>query len=101
MQTKFLEEICLLFKGMKLLIKHVYCNICSYNKTGVILLLSIDGIVLHRLRGHDEDIHSIVWCPVSGENFKKAPKPYVDYDDPFGPGKYKYNSSSVVSSISI
>lgn len=60
--------------------KNIIC-FCRY-KTGVIILYDIrDGSVIHRLRGHDDEIHSIVWCPIPGEDFKPA-KQYRDLDKP-------------------
>lgn len=37
-----------------------------------------EGRVLQRLRGHDEDVLCVAWCPVPGENFKT----YQDLDNP-------------------
>ncbi|XP_048244264.1 gem-associated protein 5-like [Haliotis rufescens] len=39
-------------------------------KSGNILLLDMSsrGYIQHRLRGHDDEVHSVVWCPVPGEN---------------------------------
>lgn len=34
----------------------------------VIIDISKKGEVIHRLRGHDDEIHSIAWCPLSGED---------------------------------
>lgn len=34
----------------------------------VIIDISKKGEVMHRLRGHDDEIHSIAWCPLSGED---------------------------------
>lgn len=51
-------------------------------KTGVILIIEMkdwrEGRVLQRLRGHDEDVLCVAWCPVPGENFKT----YQDLDNP-------------------
>ena len=48
----------------------------------MILLYDIrDGSVVHRLRGHDDEVHSLAWCPIQGENFR-PPKPYRDLDKP-------------------
>ncbi|XP_033744086.1 gem-associated protein 5-like [Pecten maximus] len=54
-------------------------------KTGLILILDVkkEGQILQRLRGHDEDIQCLVWCPVIGENFKPPKPAYRDWDDPF------------------
>ena len=51
---------------------HLRC-ICRY-KSGLILLIDVKkgGYILNRLRGHDEEIHSLAWCPVPGEEFKPA-----------------------------
>ncbi|XP_060082615.1 gem-associated protein 5-like [Ylistrum balloti] len=53
-------------------------------KTGLILILDVkrDGQILQRLRGHDEDIQCLVWCPIIGENFKPPKPEYRDLDDP-------------------
>ncbi|KAL6084100.1 hypothetical protein STEG23_009091 [Scotinomys teguina] len=39
-------------------------------KDGIVVIIDISkkGEVIHRLRGHDDEIHSIVWCPLSGED---------------------------------
>lgn len=34
----------------------------------VIIDISKKGEVIHRLRGHDDEIHSIAWCPLFGED---------------------------------
>lgn len=34
----------------------------------VIIDISKKGEVIHRLRGHDDEIHSIAWCPLPGED---------------------------------
>jgi gem associated protein 5 len=34
----------------------------------VIIDISKKGEVIHRFRGHDDEIHSIVWCPLPGED---------------------------------
>ena len=48
------------------------------------------GYILQKLRGHDEEIHSLVWCPVPGEEFKPAAGKQQDITDleTFGVGKY-------------
>lgn len=30
--------------------------------------ISKKGEIVHRLRGHDDEIHSLAWCPVLGED---------------------------------
>lgn len=39
-------------------------------KDGMIVLIDVSkkGEVMHRLRGHDDEIHSLAWSPVAGEN---------------------------------
>ena len=58
------------------------CFFLNRYKTGVILIVEMkewkDGQVLQRLRGHDEDVFCLAWCPIPGENFKT----YQDLDDP-------------------
>ncbi|KAJ8298182.1 hypothetical protein KUTeg_024713 [Tegillarca granosa] len=46
-------------------------------RTGVIVLVDVkkEGTILQRLRGHDEDIQSLVWCPVTGEDFTMKDTP--------------------------
>jgi len=43
-------------------------------KSGVILVLDVrkEVQVLQRLRGHDEEVHCVVWCPISGEDYKMS-----------------------------
>ena len=43
-------------------------------RSGTILLLDVKrgGYILQKLRGHDEEVHSLVWCPIPGEEFKPA-----------------------------
>ncbi|XP_066469603.1 gem-associated protein 5 [Tiliqua scincoides] len=38
-------------------------------KDGIIAVIDINrkGEVVHRLRGHDDEIHSLAWCPLLGE----------------------------------
>lgn len=39
-------------------------------KDGMIVLIDVSkkGEVMHRLRGHDDEIHSLAWSPVAGED---------------------------------
>ncbi|EGW06055.1 Gem-associated protein 5 [Cricetulus griseus] len=39
-------------------------------KDGIVVIIDISkkGEVIHRLRGHDDEIHSIAWCPLFGED---------------------------------
>ena len=40
-------------------------------KTGIVLVVDISGQrsdVLQRLRGHDEEVHSVSWCPPTGSD---------------------------------
>ncbi|CAI9170742.1 unnamed protein product [Rangifer tarandus platyrhynchus] len=57
----------------------IFCLTCSPHhedlvaigyKNGVVVIIDISkkGEVMHRLRGHDDEIHSIAWCPLSGED---------------------------------
>ncbi|XP_061473449.1 gem-associated protein 5 isoform X2 [Rhineura floridana] len=56
----------------------VFCLTCSPHhenlvaigyKDGIVVVIDISrkGDVVHRLRGHDDEIHSLAWCPVLGE----------------------------------
>ncbi|XP_054981226.1 gem-associated protein 5 isoform X1 [Sorex araneus] len=56
----------------------IFCLTCSPHhdhlvglgyKDGVVLVIDISkkGEVLHRFRGHDDEIHSVAWCPLPGE----------------------------------
>lgn len=59
-------------------------------KTGQILLLDVKkgGIIVSRLRGHDVEVFSVVWCPIPGENFKPAQTSQDITDlETFGVGK--------------
>ncbi|XP_020761306.2 gem-associated protein 5 isoform X1 [Odocoileus virginianus] len=57
----------------------IFCLTCSPHhedlvaigyKNGIVVIIDISkkGEVMHRLRGHDDEIHSIAWCPLSGED---------------------------------
>lgn len=43
-------------------------SVFSY-KDGMVVIIDISRKkeVLHRLRGHDDEIHCLAWCPVPGE----------------------------------
>ncbi|XP_077182554.1 gem-associated protein 5 isoform X3 [Paroedura picta] len=56
----------------------IFCLTCSPHhenlvaigyKDGIVVIIDISrkGEVVHRLRGHDDEIHSLAWCPVLGE----------------------------------
>ncbi|XP_053147146.1 gem-associated protein 5 isoform X2 [Hemicordylus capensis] len=56
----------------------IFCLTCSLHhenlvaigyKDGIVVIIDISrkGEVIHRLRGHDDEIHSLAWCPVLGE----------------------------------
>ena len=66
------------------------CHLFRY-KSGQILLIDVKrgGYILNKLRGHDEEIHSLVWCPVPGEEFKPTTGNQHDITDleTFGIGK--------------
>ncbi|XP_049730126.1 gem-associated protein 5 isoform X1 [Elephas maximus indicus] len=57
----------------------IFCLTCSPHhedlvaigyKDGMVVIIDISkkGEVIHRLRGHDDEIHSIAWCPLPGED---------------------------------
>ncbi|KFO26561.1 Gem-associated protein 5 [Fukomys damarensis] len=57
----------------------IFCLTCSPHdedlvaigyKDGMVVIIDISkkGEVTHRLRGHDDEIHSIAWCPLPGED---------------------------------
>ncbi|XP_031206724.1 gem-associated protein 5 isoform X3 [Mastomys coucha] len=57
----------------------IFCLTCSPHhenlvaigyKDGIVVIIDISkkGEVIHRFRGHDDEIHSIAWCPLSGED---------------------------------
>uniref|UniRef100_A0A4W2F2I7 Gem-associated protein 5 n=1 Tax=Bos indicus x Bos taurus TaxID=30522 RepID=A0A4W2F2I7_BOBOX len=57
----------------------IFCLTCSPHhedlvaigyKDGIVVIIDISkkGEVMHRLRGHDDEIHSIAWCPLLGED---------------------------------
>jgi hypothetical protein len=62
-------------------------------KTGQIALIDVKrgGMIVSRLRGHDEEIYSLCWCPVPGENYhpSQAGEDITDLES-FGVGKKTY-----------
>ncbi|KAM6224638.1 gem-associated protein 5 [Rhynchocyon petersi] len=57
----------------------IFCLTCSPHhedlvavgyKDGLVVIIDISkkGDVIHRLRGHEDEIHSIAWCPLPGED---------------------------------
>ncbi|XP_061165000.1 gem-associated protein 5-like [Saccostrea echinata] len=69
----------------------IVCLVCSNlnetqvavgYRTGVVLIVDMrewkEGQVLQRLRGHDDEVLCLAWCPIPGENFKD----YKDLDNP-------------------
>ncbi|KAM6150323.1 gem-associated protein 5 isoform 2-T2 [Erethizon dorsatum] len=57
----------------------IFCLTCSPHhedlvaigyKDGIVVIIDLSkkGEVIHRLRGHDDEIHSIAWCPLPGED---------------------------------
>ncbi|XP_064609337.1 gem-associated protein 5-like [Liolophura sinensis] len=52
-------------------------------KNGLILLVSLanKGHVIHRLRGHDDEVHSLAWCSFPGEDFLSSNKRDNSHDD--------------------
>ena len=56
--------------------------------------------VVARLRGHDEEIHTLAWCPVPGEAFR-PPRESQDITDleTFGVGQYSsglFDNSKII-----
>ncbi|XP_024865472.1 gem-associated protein 5 isoform X2 [Kryptolebias marmoratus] len=49
---------------------HSWKSVAVGYKDGMIVLIDVSkkGEVVHRLRGHDNEIHSLAWSPVSGED---------------------------------
>ncbi|ESO89430.1 hypothetical protein LOTGIDRAFT_234283 [Lottia gigantea] len=72
---QYKADICQKFKQEKEYIFSIACSphkkfhVAVGYKSGNVLLLDItkNCRVLHKLRGHDDEIHCIVWCPVPGE----------------------------------
>ncbi|KAK3580429.1 hypothetical protein CHS0354_035471 [Potamilus streckersoni] len=52
-------------------------------KNGVILLIDVKkaGMILNKMRGHDEEVHSLAWCPIPGEDFKSQQETVPDIAD--------------------
>ncbi|NXY21418.1 GEMI5 protein, partial [Atrichornis clamosus] len=61
----------------------VFCLTCSPHHENLVAIGYKDGMVvivdisrrrevLHRLRGHDDEIHCLAWCPVAGEESLSA-----------------------------
>ncbi|ELU01058.1 hypothetical protein CAPTEDRAFT_189953 [Capitella teleta] len=65
---------------------HIFCFACSPHdpnllaigyRTGAVVIIDMSKktqMTVQRLKGHDEEIHSICWCPVPAEN-EKDPTP--------------------------
>ncbi|XP_054610179.1 gem-associated protein 5 isoform X2 [Dunckerocampus dactyliophorus] len=49
---------------------HTWSTVAVGYKDGMIVLIDVSkkGEVTHRLRGHDDDIHSLAWSPLGGED---------------------------------
>uniref|UniRef100_A0A1A8M009 Gem (Nuclear organelle) associated protein 5 n=1 Tax=Nothobranchius pienaari TaxID=704102 RepID=A0A1A8M009_9TELE len=49
---------------------HSWKSVAVGYKDGMIVLIDVSkkGEVMQRLRGHDNEIHSVAWCPVTGED---------------------------------
>uniref|UniRef100_UPI003AAE5D3E gem-associated protein 5 n=1 Tax=Centroberyx gerrardi TaxID=166262 RepID=UPI003AAE5D3E len=49
---------------------HTWSHVAVGYKDGMIVLIDVSrkGEVLHRLRGHDDEIHSLSWAPLAGED---------------------------------
>ena len=55
---------------------------CRY-KNALVLLIDIDnkGAILHKLRGHDDEVHSICWSPSPRETLLSNQPSTTDSDD--------------------
>lgn len=49
---------------------HTWSSVAVGYKDGMIVLIDVSkkGEVMHRLRGHDDEIHSLAWSPVASED---------------------------------
>lgn len=49
---------------------HTWSSVAVGYKDGMIVLIDVSkkGEVMHRLRGHDNEIHSLAWSPLAGED---------------------------------
>ncbi|XP_041807996.1 gem-associated protein 5 isoform X2 [Chelmon rostratus] len=49
---------------------HTWSTVAVGYKDGMIVLIDVSkkGEVMHRLRGHDDEIHSLAWSPLAGED---------------------------------
>ncbi|KAM7374027.1 hypothetical protein PAMP_006704 [Pampus punctatissimus] len=49
---------------------HTWSSVAVGYKDGMIVLIDVSkkGEVMHRLRGHDDEIHSLVWSPLANED---------------------------------
>ncbi|XP_056140464.1 gem-associated protein 5 [Lampris incognitus] len=49
---------------------HIWSLVAVGYKDGMIVLIDVSkkGEVVHRLRGHDDEIHSLTWAPTAGED---------------------------------
>uniref|UniRef100_A0A1A7Y5I9 Gem (Nuclear organelle) associated protein 5 n=1 Tax=Iconisemion striatum TaxID=60296 RepID=A0A1A7Y5I9_9TELE len=49
---------------------HSWTSVAVGYKDGMIVLIDVSkkGEVMQRLRGHDNEVHSVAWCPVTGED---------------------------------
>ncbi|KAM9846720.1 gem-associated protein 5 [Aulostomus maculatus] len=49
---------------------HTWSTVAVGYKDGMIVLIDVSkkGEVIHRLRGHDDEIHSLAWSPLAGED---------------------------------
>jgi len=63
-------------------------------KTGHIVLVDVKkgSHILQSLRGHDEEVYTLDWCPIPGEDFRPALKKEDDITDleSFGVGAMKF-----------
>ena len=64
---------------MKSFLTEIFINTLRY-RSGNILVVDTErgGTIVERLRGHNDEVHSISWCPVAGEDIHMT---YAGEDD--------------------
>uniref|UniRef100_A0AAV2J952 Gem (nuclear organelle) associated protein 5 n=1 Tax=Knipowitschia caucasica TaxID=637954 RepID=A0AAV2J952_KNICA len=65
---------------------HIWSHVAIGYKDGMIVLIDVSkkGEVLHRLRGHDNEIQSLCWSPEPGEGILDGPTEDSEADDTGG-----------------
>ncbi|XP_029304088.1 gem-associated protein 5 [Cottoperca gobio] len=55
---------------------HTWSSVAVGYKDGMIVLIDVSkkGEVMHRLRGHEDEIHSLAWSPLTGEDTFSRPE---------------------------